>query len=92
MLCQFEIFAEWGQYLIMLLTKQMEVIFNFGLIHLETVLVKLILLMFSVQLMFANSIFDENVLKTWKNNTFHGIRGMKYSEAPLGPLRFKASL
>lgn len=55
-------------------------------------LVKLFLIIISVQLTFANIQFDKNVLKTWKNNTFYGFRGIKYAESPVGPLRFKVSL
>lgn len=65
---------------------------NFDSIETEIMLVKLLLIIISVQLTFANSKFDKNVLKTWKNNTFYGFRGIKYAEAPVGPLRFKVSL
>lgn len=34
---------------------------------------------------------ENNVMKTWKNNTFYGFRGIKYAEAPMGDLRFKVN-
>lgn len=33
--------------------------------------------------------WENNVMKTWKNNVFYGFRGIKYAETPVGELRFK---
>lgn len=33
--------------------------------------------------------WENNVMKTWKNNVFYGFRGIKYAEPPIGELRFK---
>lgn len=33
--------------------------------------------------------WENNVMKTWKNNVFFGFRGIKYAEPPTGELRFQ---
>lgn len=33
--------------------------------------------------------FDQNVMKTWKNNNYFAFRGIKYAEAPIGARRFR---
>lgn len=33
--------------------------------------------------------WNDNVMKTWKNNVFYGFRGIRYAEPPIGELRFK---
>lgn len=52
----------------------------------KTFLLLLLVIHFSIG-SFINT--EQNLFKTWKNSTFYAFRGIKYGEAPIGPLRFK---
>lgn len=36
--------------------------------------------------------FEKNIQKTWKGNSFHAFRGIRYGESPSGALRFRVSI
>lgn len=38
-----------------------------------------------------NNEFAENLMKTWKNNSFYASRGIRYAEPPVGQLRFRVN-
>ena len=38
-----------------------------------------------------NNEFAENLMKTWKNNSFYAFRGIRYAEPPVGQLRFRVN-
>lgn len=51
-----------------------------------------VLLLLGINFSTGNFNTERNLFKTWKNSTFYAFRGIKYAEAPVGPLRFKVSV
>lgn len=60
-------------------------------VELNMMYIQIILLIICVNISIGVSKFEKNLWKTWKNNTFHSFRGIKYAESPTGSLRFKVS-